>query len=104
MRLKEFLEEAVRAKYVDFDDFVENYPQDIGSAFEIWMHDDQKKKMFELYKQGKTFVSKAFDHDRGDKDKFWTKVDKWKDGLKAKGYKDYTEDENTDATEFIMVK
>jgi len=92
------------AKFETADDFAENFPEKLGSAFDMWMSNYQKKKMFTLYQGGATFVSKTFDFDSGDKDKDWAKVDKWKASMKAKGFKDFADEENYEAHEFIMVK
>jgi hypothetical protein len=97
-------EKFAARKFKDYDSFVDSdgFCEDLGSAFDLWMSEPQKKKMWALYQSGHKFISKVFDFD-GDKDDFWTKVDAWKKRMAMKGYEDFDDEENGDQHEFILV-
>lgn len=95
---------GAKQKYTDLESFVIGYSQEIGSAFDIWMDQAQQQKMFDLYQKGYRFKSKVFDFERdGDKDVFWSKVDRWKARMKELGWKDYDDEDNLDQREFILI-
>jgi hypothetical protein len=97
-------EKFAARKFKDYDSFVDGdgFCVDLGSAFDLWMSEPQKKKMWTLYQSGHKFISKVFDFD-GDKDDFWAKVDAWKKRMAMKGYEDFDDEDTGDQHEFILV-
>jgi hypothetical protein len=101
--LNGYLKEGRSQRYVNQDEWEDNYPQDIGSAFEMWMSENRKNEMWKEYFNGADFKSKYFEF-TGDKDKFWAKIEKWEAEQKLKGWEEFADDENSDGREFILIK
>jgi hypothetical protein len=109
MKVSDLLLEARfdHQKYDDADSWAEDFAQELGSAFEMWMNSDQKEALWHLAKDGKKIKAKTFTicskHDDDAKhDRDLERMDKHIKNQELKGFEVFGQEENDDVCDVIF--
>jgi hypothetical protein len=92
-------------RYTDRDEWEEEYPQDIGSAFEIWLSPTKRNKMWKEYQAGADFKSLSFNMDEFDNSTFFKQFIKVAiEEQQKKGWEIFAKETNFDSQEYLFIK